>query len=201
MDKHLWETVEGLFSPIPDIRESSLENLKEIDNYYRSPLLASILVSRISEPDLEIRFHIIQFLGGLLDFDTSEQHFSDQALIYAKDALDQLEKNQLLRLLEVADNYITAEEPIKNILKLSSYAGVGLSGILNDWKLSASIRNLAIFYCGEVGYLSSRPALQNLAQRITKSRNRSREGNESKRMRDEEFLYPSVISALEKLKP
>ncbi len=200
IDQGLWETTEGLFSPDPNIRESSLDNLKEIDGFYRSPLIASLLVSRISEPDLEIRFHLIQFLGSLVDFDSSGQHFTNQALVFAKNALDQMGKIQLIRLLEVSDCYLTAERAIRNILKLSSYAGVGLSGIVNDRKLPVSLRQQAVFFCGEIGYLSSRTTLQNFVQRVDKSRTRPGGGHERKKSRDEEFLYPFVISALEKLK-
>jgi hypothetical protein len=199
-DQRLWETAEGLLSPDPNIRESSLDNLEEIDCFYRSPLIASLLVSRISEPDLEIRFHLIQLLGSLVDFDSSGQHFDNQALVFAKDAIDQMGKIQLIRMLEVSDSYLTAEGAIRNILKLSSYAGVVLNGIVNDRKLPVSLRQQAVYYCGEVGYLSSRTTLQNFVQRVDKSRTRPGGGRERKKSRDEEFLYPFVISALEKLK-
>lgn len=200
LDQHLWKTAEGLFSPDPFMRESSLDDLREIEGFYRSPLIASLLVSRISEPDLENRFHLIQLLGSLLDFNSAGQHFTDQALVFAKEALDGLEKDQLMKLLEVSDSYLTAEKAIGNILKLSSYAGVGLSGIVNDRKLPVSLRQQAVFYCGEVGYLSSRPTLQNLVHRVHKSRTSHGGGSGRKKSRDEEILYPYVISALEKLK-
>jgi len=199
VDQRLWETAEGLFSPDSNIRESSLDHLKEIDGFYRSPLIASLLVSRISEPDLENRLHLIQLLGSLLDFDSSSRHFTDQALVFAKDALDQLEKNELIKLMEVSESYLSAEKAIGNILKLSSYAGVGLSGIVNDRKLPVSLRQQAIFYCGEVGYLSSKPTLQNLVHRVQKSRTRHGGGSKRNKSRDEELLFPFVISALEKL--
>jgi hypothetical protein len=198
-DQLLWDAAEGLISPDPNIRDSSLDQLKEIDGIHRSPLVAYLLVSRISEPDLEIRFHLIRLLGSLMDFESSGQSFSDQALDFAKDALDQMEKSQLIKILEVAESYLTAERAISNILKLSSYAGVGLSGIVNDRKLPVSVRQQAVFYCGEIGYLSSKPTLQNLVQRVDKARTRPGNGNERKKSRDEEFLYPFVISALEKL--
>jgi hypothetical protein len=198
-DQLLWDAAEGLISPDPNIRDSSLDQLKEIDGIHRSPLVAYLLVSRISEPDLEIRFHLIRLLGSLMDFESSGKSFSDQALDFAKDALDQMEKSQLIKILEVAESYLTAERAISNILKLSSYAGVGLSGIVNDRKLPVSVRQQAVFYCGEIGYLSSKPTLQNLVQRVDKARTRPGNGNERKKSRDEEFLYPFVISALEKL--
>ncbi len=198
-DQRLWESAEGLISPDPHLRESSLDLLKEIEGVHRSPLIAYLLISRISEPDLEIRFHLIHLLGDLVDYDSPGRHFSDQALVFAKNALDQVDKFQLIRLLEVSDSYLTAERAISNILKLSSYAGVGLSGIVNDRKLPVSVRQQAVFYCGEVGYLSSKPTLQNLVHRVDKARTRPGYGSERKKSRDEEFLYPFVISALEKL--
>ena len=96
VDQELWETAEALISPDPYLRESALDQLKEIDGVNRSPLIAYLLVSRISEPDLEIRFHLIQLLGSLVDFDSPGQHLTDQALRIAKDALDQINKFQLI---------------------------------------------------------------------------------------------------------
>lgn len=201
MDQRLWKIAEGLVSPDQDTRAISLNSLAGIDGFNRSPLIASILVSRISEPDIDLRYHLILLLGSLIEFDSPDEHFSEESLVFAKYALDQLDKSQLIRLLEVFDSYLTAERAITHILRLSSYAGVGLSGIVNDWKLPVSIRQGAVFYCGEVGYLSSRPTLENLIQRVERIRNRSREGSERKKNQDEEFLYPFVIAALDKLKP
>ena len=200
-DQRLWETAEGLISPDPYLRESALDQLKEIDGFYRSPLIAYLLVSRISDPELEIRFHLIQLLGSLVDYDAPGQHLTDQALSIAKDALDQMNKFHLIMLLEVSDSYLVAESAIKSILKLSSYAGDILSGIVNDWKLPISIRQQAVFFCGESGYISSRPTLQNLIQRVEKTRKRPGGGSERKKNLEDEFLYPYVVSALEKLTP
>jgi len=201
VDQRLWETAEGLVSTDSYLRESALTQLEEIEGFYRSPLIAYLLVSRISEPELEIRFHFIQLLGSLVDYDSPGQQLTDKALCIAKGALDQMDKFQLIRLLEVSDSYLAAESAIKSILKLSSYAGSVLSGIVNDWKLPISIRQQAVFYCGEGGYLNSRPTLQNLIQRVEKTRNRSGGRSERKKSREDEFLYPYVVSALEKLNP
>jgi hypothetical protein len=201
MDQHLWDIAEGLLSPDMNVRERSLDQLIETEEYYKSPLIASLLVSRISEPDLEFRFHLIQLLGSLLDIETSDQYFTDQALVYAQDTLNQIGENQLVKLLEVSDKYLTSVKAISAILHMISYAGNSLGGIVNDRKQPVSLRQQAIFYCGEVGFLSSRPTLQNLIQRVEKARNRSGDVSERKKSRDEELLYPYAISALEKLKP
>ncbi len=200
MDQLLWDIAEGLFSPDINIRESSLDRLIGVEGYYKSPLIASLLVSRISEPDLEIRFHVVQLLGNLVDFDSSGQSFSDQALVYAQDALDQIGKDQLVKLLEVSEKYLTSVKAISAILNMISYAGNSLSGIVNDRKQEVNHRQQAIFYCGEVGFLSTKPTLENLVQRVEKARNRYGDVSERKKTRDEECLYPYAISALEKLK-
>jgi len=200
-DKHLWDAAEGLLSPDSSIRDSSIDHIQKVGGFSQSPLVAYLLISRICEPDLEIRFHLIQLLGKLIDFGSQGPTFSDQAIIFAKEALDQMGKDQLIRILEVAEGYLTAEGAIGNLLKLSSYAGVGLSGIVNDRKLPVSLRQQAIYFCGEVGYLDSRTTLQNLAQRVEKLRSRSGGDSDRKKSRDEEYLYPFVISALEKMSP
>ncbi len=201
MDQRLWDTAEGLLSPDPILRESSIDQLIEIEGFSQSPLVAALLVSRIAEPNIEIRFHLVKLLGSLVDFDSTAQNFADQALIYAQDSLDQMGKSQLIKLLEVSDKYLSSEGSISAILKLSSYAGNVLNGIVNDRNQPVSLRQQAIFYCGEVGYLNSKPTLQNLVKRIEKARNRSGGVRERKKSRDEDFLYPYAISALEKLKP
>ncbi len=200
MDQLLWDIAEGLLSPDINIRDSSLDRLIVIEGYYKSPLIASLLVSRISEPDLETRFHVVQLLGNLVDFDSSGPCFTDQALVYAQDGLDQIGKDQLIKLLEVSEKYLTSGKAISAILKMISYAGNSLSGIVNDRKQQVILRQQAIFYCGEVGFLSTKPTLQNLIQRVEKARNRSGDVSERQKARDEEFLYPFAISALEKLK-
>ena len=149
----LWDIAEGLLSPDIHIRESSLDQITEIEDYTKSPLIASLLVSRISEPDLEIRFHVVQLLGSLVDLNTSGQCFSDQALVYAQNSLEQIGKDQLVKLLEVSDKYLTSVKAISAILNMISYAGNSLSGIVNDRKQPVTVRQQAIFYCGEVGFL------------------------------------------------
>jgi hypothetical protein len=195
----LWESAEGLFSPDPDTRENSLDRLFETEGYFRSPLIAALLITRIDEPILELRYHLIRQLGNLVDLNSQGRIFTDQALVFAKEGLDQLSENQIKKILEVSDQYLAAEEAVSNIFKLSSYAGVGLSGIVNDRKQPISLRQQAIFFCGEIGILTSRPALQNLIQRVERSRNRIGAASERKKDRDDELLYPYAVSALEKL--
>ena len=200
MDQRLWDIAEGLVSPDIHIRESSLDRLIEVEGYYKTPLIASLLVSRIAEPDLEIRFHVVQLLGNLVSFDPSGPCFNDQALVYAQDALEQIGNHHLIKLLEVSEKYLASEKAISAILNMISYAGNSLSGIVNDRKQPVILRQQAIYYCGEVGFLSAKPTLQNLVQRVEKARNRSGDVSERKKARDEEYLYPYAISALDKLR-
>ncbi len=201
MDHRIWEAVEGLTTPDPDVRDQALEALINIEGYNKSPLVAYLLATRISDPNIEVRFHIIQCLGRLLDFDTEGLHFSDQALIHFQEFITHLNKDQLIRLLEVANQYLSAEKALVNILKLSSYAGTGLSGIVNDRKLPFSIRQQAVYYCGEMGYLETKIMLQNLIDRAEKNRTKTGRKVSRKKKRDEDSFYYYAVSALEKLQP
>ena len=201
MDQRIWEAVEDLTAPDPNVRDQALEALINIEGYNKSPLVAYLLATRISDPELEVRFHIIQHLGKLLDFDGDDLKFSDQALTHFQEFITHLNKNQLVHLLEVSNQYLSAEKALVNILKLSSYAGTGLSGIVNDRKQPISIRRQAIYYCGEMGYLETKPMLQNLIHRAEKNRTKTGRITSLKKKEDEDSLYFYAVSALEKLQP
>ena len=201
MDQRIWKAVEDLTAPDPDIRDQALEALINIEGYNKSPLVAYLLATRISDPELEVRFHIIQHLGKLLDFDGDDLKFSDQALTHFQEFITHLNKNQLVHLLEVSNQYLSAEKALVNILKLSSYAGTGLSGIVNDRKLPLSIRQQAVYYCGEMGYLETKIMLQNLIDRAEKNRTKAGRKVSRRKKRDEDSFYYYAVSALEKLQP
>ena len=62
-----------------------------------------------------------------------------------------------------------------------------------------SIRQNAIYFCGEVGFLESVSILRGLIQRVEKRNQKQRRTHVRKRAKDEEKLYPVAIVALDKL--
>ena len=111
----------------------------------------------------------------------------------------QFDQAQLIKLLEVSVMYLSSEEALIQIFRLCSYAGKALSGIVNDRSLPAEIRQQAIHYCGEVGFLSSITGIRNLINRVEKNRLKAGPLISRKKHLDEESLIPYAVTALGKL--
>lgn len=200
LKSEIWIAAENLVSAKPLKREQALDFLREEGIFTSSPLAAYLLATRTTDEDLEVRYHSIQVLGELLDFEDSlGMELTDSALKHVHCFFAQIGKDQMIRLLEVGESYLAAENSLLNIFKISSYAGDILSGIVNDLKISASIRQQAIFLGGEAGFLELIPVFQNLVQRIEKRRNKAGRNLAEKLLKEEDLIYSSAVVALGKL--
>jgi len=195
----IWQSAEMLVSPNNPEREKALEFLSDIGAPQKSPLIAYLLVSMISDPELETRFHVIQVLGSIIRGDGKNDCCSDQVLHYIQSFLARINREQILDLLEVAVQYLSAEQSLIELFKLCSYAGNILNGIVNDRKLPVQVRQSAIYFCGEVGFLDTITTLKGLVSRIEKRDDDSGKTAERKRVRDENEMYSYAVIALEKL--
>ncbi len=170
-----------------------------VEDFHLDPVLVYLLATRLTDPELEVRFQVIKLLGSLLDFKNEEQVLQGRALECLVGYLAAFEKSQYVKMLEVSEAYLAAEEPLAAILRICSYAGKPLGGIVNDRKLPVRVRQQAIFFCGEIGFLSAASALRNLISRVDKDRHK--QGNHADRQdrKDLEALYNHAVSALGKL--
>ena len=197
----LWRAAEKLVSPQPVLRDEGLDYLFNEGVFSNSPLAAFLLATRITDDDLEVRFHAIQYLGSLLDFEGSKNGvFTDQPLKYVHSYLLGFGENQIAQMLEVAEAYFSAENAIVNILKICSYAGILLSGIVNDRKKPPYLRRKAVYFSGEIGLVEMVPVLENLILRIEKNRTRPDRALSSSLKKEEEELYTEAVVALDKMK-
>ncbi len=197
-----WEALEKLVSANSLDRDSALDYLHENGLIWSSPLAAYLLATRTTDEDLEVRFHAIRIMGALLDFENSQgRALEGVALENVHSFFKQCGKDQILRLLEVGERYLAAENALLNIFKISSYAGDLLGGIVNDRKLPASIRQQAIYFGGEAGFLELVQVFQNLIFRIDKNRERMGRNLTDKLIKEEDLIYSSANVALGKLNP
>ncbi len=198
-NSYAWRILEKMISPDPFLRDNGLEDLYSLGDFQDHPLIIYILVTRILDPDLEIRLHAIQILGKILGGNSPGEGLPENSFRTLTEFTSQMDKGGLIKLLEIASAYIAAEEAIKTILKLCSFAGKGLGGIVNDRRLPVEIRQQAIHFSGEVGFLNTDTAIRNLIQRIEKYRAKSGSNTTRKKYLDEEALYPFAVAALAKL--
>jgi hypothetical protein len=197
-DRELWQQMEALFAPDPVLRDQALDDLSRSGIFKHTALGFYLLATRISDPDLEVRFHVIQELGRLLDPGSGEQRADTQALTHVQDYFSRIQTGQLVDLLETADRYLSAEDAVTHILRLCSFAGTGLSAIINDRKLPFPIRRQAIYFSGQAGFLETEPTIRNLVERMDRGRSRKKPGTHDS-AREEEMLYNFAVSALERL--
>ena len=194
-----WLILEKMISPDPYLRDKGLEDLYSLQDFQNHPLIVYVLVTRILDPDLEIRLHAIQMLGKMLGSNSPGEELPENSFRTVTEFTSQMDKGGLIKLLEIGVAYIAAEEAIITILKLCSFAGKDLGGIVNDRRLPVEIRQQAIHFSGEVGFLNTVSAIRNLIQRIEKNRAKSGLFKTRKKYLDEETLYPYALAALAKL--
>ncbi len=197
LKNEIWIAAENLVSIEPLKRDQALDFLKEEGIFNSSPLAAYLLATRTTDEDLEVRYHSVQILGELLDIEDSPgMCLTDSALKHVHGFFAQIGKDQMIRLLEVGEVYLAAENALLNIFKISSCAGNILSGIVNDRKIPASIRQQAIFFGGRAGFLELILVFQNLIQRIEKSREKVGRNLSEKLLKEEGAIYSSAVVAL-----
>ena len=199
LNNQAWKILEDLIDPDPNLREKGLEDLESLDGFQDRPLMVYLLATRLLDPKLEIRFHAVQLVGKLLSDGSLDGGLPESSFKVLADFTTQLDKGQLIKLLEVSAGYLTAEDALTKILKLCSNAGKALGGIVNDRKLPVEIRQQAVHFCGDVGFLNTVDVIRNLMQRIEKNRARPGLGASRKKQLDEESLAPYAITALAKL--
>lgn len=188
-----------MVSPNSVEREKALDYLLDQGAPAKSPLIAYLLATRLSDPDLEVRFHIVKALGAVIVRDDEGEELLDPVLRQLQSYLAYLNTEQILDLLEVSEQYLSAEESLIGIFRLASYAGNRLSGIVNDRKKPLGIRQKAIYFCGEAGYLEASTTLKVLVSKIEKRNQILKRSPIRKKDMDENQLYPYAVVALEKL--
>jgi len=142
----IWRGAEDLTSPDDQIRENGLSALIEMGAHRHSPLVAYLLATRITDPHLQLRFHIVQALGNILRVRDEDDPTPAQVRYHLQGLLSQMRKRQIFSLLQVAEQYSAAEENVAAILNLCSYAGDVLGQIIGDRNMPISIRQQAIFF-------------------------------------------------------
>ena len=162
----VWESAENLTSSEDDVRMQALENLVALDAHRYSPLVAYILATRLRDPNLEVRFHVVQAVGEVLLLRGGGDPIPEIVRYHLQGYISQMRKRKVYALLQVAQQFGAAEESVVAIFNLCSYAGAALEEIFLDRKMPHAIRQQAIFFSGQVGFMDTIPSLKNLLHRI-----------------------------------
>ncbi|MBS1249157.1 MAG: hypothetical protein MAG431_00730 [Chloroflexi bacterium] len=162
----VWGAAERLASPDAVERDKAVAALVEVDAHRLSPLVAYLLATRLADPNIEVRFHVVQALGAILFPDEEDKITPDEVCQHVLGYLSLMRRRQIFALLQVADRYLAAEEHIASLLNACSYAGIALGDIINDRRAPASVRQQAIHFSALVGFTNTISALERLTSRL-----------------------------------
>jgi len=197
----VWGALEDLTSPEAALRSRALDCLLGIDAPKLSPLVAYVLTTRLSDPDFDIRFRVVQALGDVLAPQDPSENANEMVLQHIKSYISQMRRRSIFALLQVAEQNMSAESNVAALLNACSFAGNALADIFTDRKAPMPIRRQAIIFVGRVGFLDSIPALEKLVTRLeTRMNGQSKMPFAPPGDSDERELLPVVQTALTILK-
>jgi hypothetical protein len=162
----VWNAAEDLVAPEAVFRREALNRLVQMNAPRLSPLVAYLVATRLSDPDLEMRCQAAQVLGSLLTLDKDGHTADEKVRQYIASYLSQMRTRLVYSLLQVVEKFAEADENVVRLFNLCPYAGEHLVDILNDRTNPLSIRKKAIYFAGLVGYLDAIPALERIEARL-----------------------------------
>lgn len=193
-----WKAAQDLIHPDVELRRSGLETLMAFGAASYSPLLAYLLVSRLAEPELQLRARIVKELSRLLDLPFNGNQAINEVIYFLKNNLSQMHRNQIVSLLNLADAEENTYQHVCKIIGQCSYAGDHLADIIADRGSGLAMRQIAARLVGDIGYLSALPTLERISSRLEAKRNNSSLGLD--RLNGESALLPILQDALSQLK-
>lgn len=167
----VWSAAEGLTSPDVHIRSTSLTRLQELGAPRLSALISYLLATRIVDPDLALRCRIVRTLGDLLVPDNAGRQAPDSVRRHMIGYLAQMRTRQIFSLLQTAIAEPDLEEHIARLLNNCPHAGTHMAEIFSNREASLDVRQQAVHFVGQAGFLEALPALERLANRLEARRN------------------------------
>lgn len=162
----VWSALEKLIGSSQEERNLGLSILQEVNAARFSPLIAYILTTFLSDPDLQVRKKIVQILGAVLSPDEDGNPAPAEVRAVLLKYLSQLRTRQIFSLLQVLADDQSLLTETKRILNACPFAGNHLVEILNDQKVPLAIRKQAVLMIGIVGFSDALTALERIENRL-----------------------------------
>jgi HEAT repeat protein len=162
----VWGAVEDLASPEAALRHQALDKLEDLDAPRLSPLVAYMITTRLTDPDISFRQRAIKVLGRVLTPDEQGRLPTDAIIRCLNSYLSQMRTRSVYALLEAAAGSPTLAPYAARLFNACPFAGNHLGDILSNRKMPLEIRKQAAYFLGEVGFLDSIPVLERLESRL-----------------------------------
>jgi hypothetical protein len=162
----VWSATEALASPDPTTRHHGIDALLELGVQRVSPLVAFMIATCLSDPDIYIRRRVAYILAGMLINEPVVSQTPEIVRKTVSNYLHNMREETIFGLLEVAVIDPLVEKPIYHLLNACPYGGRHLGDILAQWKNPLPIRQKAIYFVGLVGYSEALPVLERILSRL-----------------------------------
>ncbi len=197
----VWSAAEALTAVEPEARRKGLVRLEEMHAARFSPLVAYLVTTRITDPDMDIRSQAVRMLSSVLVPDKHGSLAPADVRRRVLAVMAQMRTRHIYSLLELASRSSDSETAVTALLNSCPYAGIHLADILSSKKTPLSIRKEAANLIGRVGYLDAIPVLERLITRLASRLN----GQQSMPFApvggfEETALLPDVQAALDQLR-
>jgi len=162
----VWSATQALTARQSAQRRAGLEQLGELGAARVSPLVAYVLVTRISEPLVALRAEVVRELGKIFRSGQDGRSAPEAVLQTLKTYLASMRTREIFALLEVAQFEPAREEQVIKLLSYCPFAGRHLAAILMERSAPFGVRELAASLIGKVGYLDAVPDLERMKDRL-----------------------------------
>lgn len=162
----VWSAAEALASPELVTRWDGVKRLIEYGAPSRYPLIAYLLATRITEPDIALRARVVEVLGNVLRHDEVAQSVHPSVFGCLIMYLASMRTRAIYSLLQVAMFDTKTEPMVAALLSYCSYAGGHLAEILADRDVPAELRWQAVHFISRLGFLDALPTLERLVARM-----------------------------------
>lgn len=162
----VWQAAEKLAAARDDTRHHALDELLKLGAPRFSPLVAYVMATRLSDPNLSFRARIIEALANVLRLDKDGRPAPDEVRGMLVNFMTGLERETVRLILDVVVVFPEANGHVTKLFNLSYAVGEHLSAILADRAISVDVRKIAAYFIGKIGFIEAMPALERLRNRI-----------------------------------
>ena len=162
----VWAAAEACIAADLATRRQGVQAMIELGVLRSSPLAVYLFTTRLLEPDILLRIQIIQALAYLFEPDRQGLPAVEVARAKLVACLSKIGSDQIMALLQAADNSALCSPQVTRLLSRCAPAGAYLATLAADREEKLSIRRRAIYFIGQVGYLDALPILQKLQVRL-----------------------------------
>jgi len=193
----VWQAAEKLTSNKEQDRHTALDELLKLNAPRFSPLVVYILVTRLRDSNLNLRARIVEALANVLRADVEGRLAPNQVRGHLVSYISQLEKDEIVAVLEVGIKEKESKPHIAKLLNVCPQAGKFLSEILADRDTLVDVRQISVYFIGQLGFVESLATLERLRNRL-ESRQDGQKGMPfaPPSITDEARLLPEINKAI-----